>query len=256
MRERHGDGNRRTPGSAGRADSLRWRERELAESDPVDTYAASGAYAVLGDATIVEPGFPEEQRDEEPTVNLGLIGGEIAEAVAEGRRAGKRVLVVGGNCAAVPGVVGGLQQAHGPAAQIGLVWFDAHGDFNTPRTTLSGMLGGMPVAVSAGLAYPAGASCPASGAAADRPHPDGRCAQPRPGRGAADPRDRHRHRRGGRRVPGRGSGSRRSTTSPRAAISSICTSTPTSLTSATSRTIAPGSRTARAWSRCWPRSTR
>ena len=129
-------------------------ERELAESDPVDTYAASGAYAVLGDATIVEPGFPEEQRDEEPTVNLGLIGGEIAEAVAAGRRAGKPVLVVGGNCAAVPGVVGGLQEAHGPAAKIGLVWFDAHGDFNTPRTTLSGMLGGMPVAVSAGLAYP------------------------------------------------------------------------------------------------------
>src|SRR5919107_2721402 len=129
-------------------------ERELPESDPVDSYAASGAYAVLGEATIVEPGFPEEQRDEEPTINLGLIGGEIADAVAAGRRAGKPVLVVGGNCAAVPGVVGGLQEAHGPAAKIGLVWFDAHGDFNTPRTTLSGMLGGMPVAVSAGLAYP------------------------------------------------------------------------------------------------------
>ena len=129
-------------------------ERELPESDPVDAYAASGAYAVLGEVTVVEPAFPEEQRNEEPTVNLGLIGGEIADAVAAGRRAGKPVLVVGGNCAVVPGVVGGLQQAHGPAARLGLVWFDAHGDFNTPRTTLSGMLGGMPVAVSAGLAYP------------------------------------------------------------------------------------------------------
>src|SRR5829696_7096330 len=129
-------------------------ERALPGSDPVDAYAASGAYERLGEATVVEPTFPEAQRDEEPTVNLGLIGGEIAESVAAGRRAGKPVLVVGGNCAAVPGVVGGLQQAHGPAAKIGLVWFDAHGDFNTPRTTLSGMLGGMPVAVSAGLAYP------------------------------------------------------------------------------------------------------
>ena len=35
--------------------------------------------------------------------------------------------------------------------KVGLVWIDAHGDFNTPETTLSGMLGGMPVAVSAGL---------------------------------------------------------------------------------------------------------
>jgi arginase len=129
-------------------------DRSLPGSDPVDAYVASAVYQRLGEATVVEPEFPEDQRDEEPTINLGLIGGEIAEAVAAGRREGKPVLVVGGNCATVPGVVGGLQEAHGPAAKIGLVWFDAHGDFNTPRTTLSGMLGGMPVAVSAGLAYP------------------------------------------------------------------------------------------------------
>jgi len=28
---------------------------------------------------------------------------------------------------------------------------DAHGDFNTPETSLSGMVGGMPVAISTGL---------------------------------------------------------------------------------------------------------
>src|SRR5262245_11496371 len=119
---------------------IRYQGHEPAapESDPVDRYAAAGAYGLMGEATIAEPEFPEEQRVAEPTDNLGLIGGEIAAAVAEGRRAGKPVLVVGGNCAAVPGVVGGLQEAHGPAARIGLVWFDAHGDFNTPRTTLSG----------------------------------------------------------------------------------------------------------------------
>ena len=128
-------------------------ERALPESDPTDAYAASGAYDAFT-TTVVEPDFTEAHRDLEPTVNLGLIGGEIAAAVAAGRGAGKPVLVFGGNCAVVPGVVGGLQHAHGPAARIGLVWFDAHGDFNTPRTTLSGMLGGMPVAVSAGLAYP------------------------------------------------------------------------------------------------------
>jgi arginase len=32
-----------------------------------------------------------------------------------------------------------------------MLWFDAHGDFNTPETTRSGYLGGMPVAVSTGL---------------------------------------------------------------------------------------------------------
>jgi len=125
------------------------------DKEVVDRYAEAVDYGIFGaPASVSEPQFPEDQRDEEPTINLGLIGGEIAKAVAEGRSAGQPVLVVGGNCAITPGVVGGLQQVHGPAARIGLVWFDAHGDFNTPRTTLSGMLGGMPVAVTAGLAWP------------------------------------------------------------------------------------------------------
>lgn len=129
-------------------------EPALSGSDPVDAYLTSGGLAAFDVTTVSEPSFPEERRAAEPTENLGILGGEIAKAVAEGRRGGQPVLVIGGNCASVPGVIGGLQEAHGPAVRIGLVWFDAHGDFNTPRTTRSGMLGGMPVAVSAGLAYP------------------------------------------------------------------------------------------------------
>ena len=59
-----------------------------------------------------------------------------------------------GSCVSLPGVLGGLRQGYGPAPSIGLVWFDAHGDFNTPKTSLTQMLGGMPVAVAAGLCYP------------------------------------------------------------------------------------------------------
>ena len=83
-----------------------------------------------------------------------MIGGAIAESVAAARRAGAGVVLTGGDCTHSTGVLGGLQAAHGPGARIGLVWFDAHGDCNTPRTTRSGMLGGMPVAVCAGLAHP------------------------------------------------------------------------------------------------------
>lgn len=52
------------------------------------------------------------------------------------------------------GMLAGLQHSDpaGGPRKVGLVFVDAHGDFNTPETTLSGMLGGMPVAVSAGLA--------------------------------------------------------------------------------------------------------
>lgn len=121
----------------------------------LNAYAASGVYdAATVPVTVLTPTFPEAQRMEEPTDNLGLLGGEIADAVASARRQNEAVLMVGGDCSHITGMVGGLQDAHGPGVRIGLVWFDAHGDFNTPGTTLSGMLGGMPVAVCAGLAYP------------------------------------------------------------------------------------------------------
>jgi arginase len=73
------------------------------------------------------------------------------------------------NCVDVLGMLAGLQHL-GPASaggagrdirreglagikplKVGLVYLDAHADFNTPETTLSGMLGGMDVAVAAGL---------------------------------------------------------------------------------------------------------
>lgn len=85
---------------------------------------------------------------------MGLANGHLAELVAANWRA--RTITVGleGNCTSVIGVLGGLQHsgAEGELREVGLVFIDAHGDFNVPETTLSGMLGGMPVAVSAGMA--------------------------------------------------------------------------------------------------------
>lgn len=57
-------------------------------------------------------------------------------------------------CPSMPGLVAGLQRS-GPtreAIKIGMLWLDAHPDFNTPETTRSGSLGGMPVAVATGRA--------------------------------------------------------------------------------------------------------
>lgn len=125
-----------------------------AESDPTPGYAESGVYDAFGQVTVTEPDYPDPGGYVEPAVGLGLLGGEIATAVADGRREDRPVLIVGGHCAVLPGVIGGLQQVHGADARVGLVWFDAHGDFNTPRTSISGMLGGMSVAVAAGLALP------------------------------------------------------------------------------------------------------
>jgi arginase len=136
---------------------IRYRGSKPAVGDEraLDAYAASGVYqSARVPFEIVEPAFPEEKRQTEETDNLGLINAAIATAVAEAHRQRHAILITGGDCTHCTGVLGGLQDVNGAAARIGLVWFDAHGDFNTPNTTLSGMLGGMPVAVCAGLAYP------------------------------------------------------------------------------------------------------
>jgi len=57
-------------------------------------------------------------------------------------------LIVGGEDSVLMGIIEGFQRALGP--RIGLIYMDAHGDFNTPETTPSGLIGGMNVAITAG----------------------------------------------------------------------------------------------------------
>ncbi len=118
----------------------------------IETRLAEGG-AVLKPMSTVEL-TAEEQREYGEWHRLGLANGHLAEIVAENRRADYVTVGLLGNCSSLMGMLGGLQHS-GPTRRplrVGLVWIDAHGDFNTPETTLSGMLGGMPVAVSAGLA--------------------------------------------------------------------------------------------------------
>lgn len=106
---------------------------------PLDLYEAANVYASAGTPyNIVEPHIPDGQWTVDEVINIGILGGQIADQVASTRKTGGAVLMTGGNCCHITGIIGGLQGAHGPGAQIGLVWFDAHGDFNTVKTTLEG----------------------------------------------------------------------------------------------------------------------
>ncbi|MEX2355737.1 MAG: arginase family protein [Thermaerobacterales bacterium] len=119
----------------------------------IDAFRAAGVYDALGsNLYFARPAVPDDLSDD-PVLRLGQIGGAVAGAVANGLTRGCKVALTGGNCTVLPAVLGGFQAVFGPDVRLGLVWFDAHGDFNTPSTTLSGMLGGMPVAVSAGLCH-------------------------------------------------------------------------------------------------------
>lgn len=70
-----------------------------------------------------------------------LIADRTAAAMAKERLP----LVLAGNCYHCLGTIAGLRNA-----RKGIVWFDAHGDFNTPETTTSGYLDGMPLAMATG----------------------------------------------------------------------------------------------------------
>ncbi len=71
----------------------------------------------------------------------------VAEQVRAARAAGRFPLVLSGNCLSAVGVISGL----GPGT--GVIWIDAHGDFNTPQTTMSGFLDGMTLATATGRCW-------------------------------------------------------------------------------------------------------
>jgi len=62
----------------------------------------------------------------------------------------ERLLILGGECSETVGVMAGLAEAYG--GKPGMLWLDAHGDFNTPETSPSGYIGGMCLAFACGMA--------------------------------------------------------------------------------------------------------
>jgi arginase len=98
--------------------------------------------------------------DDDPRMkNRDLIAAylrRLAEHVAGGlTEAGEdaRLLVLGGDCTSHAGAMAGIVRAR-PGIRLGLAWFDAHGDFNTPETTPSGNVWGMPFALACGRGDP------------------------------------------------------------------------------------------------------
>src|SRR4051794_37345025 len=69
----------------------------------------------------------------------------IAELVGAALDEDRVPIVLGGDHSIALGTLGGLAARRGPGA---VLWFDAHGDLNTPRTTPSGNVHGMPLAAA------------------------------------------------------------------------------------------------------------
>jgi arginase len=73
----------------------------------------------------------------------------VAAAVRRAVAAESFPIVLSGNCnMAALGTLAGLS-----ARNVGVLWFDAHGDFNTPETTIGGFLDGMALAMATGRCW-------------------------------------------------------------------------------------------------------
>jgi arginase len=99
---------------------------------------------VAGDMAALSEGDPRAKY----LAEIVRYGHELADAVADAVEQGEFPLVLGGDHSLAIGVLGGLARVHGrPGAML---WIDAHGDMNTPDTTPSGNVHGMPVAAALG----------------------------------------------------------------------------------------------------------
>ena len=70
----------------------------------------------------------------------------LSGAVREAMESERLPIILAGNCNTAIGTLAGL-------GEVGVVWFDAHGDFNTPETTSSGFLDGTAVAIITGRCW-------------------------------------------------------------------------------------------------------
>jgi arginase len=76
------------------------------------------------------------------------LAGRLAAQVRAALWQGELPLVLSGGCIAAPGILAGLG-----GDDVGVVWMDAHGDFNTPESSASGFLDGMALAVATGACW-------------------------------------------------------------------------------------------------------
>jgi arginase len=109
----------------------------------IDRPAGGLAQLIQPGWQVNQPTLPDGQAQQRMIALYRPLAGFAAETIGQGQRP----VSVAGDCCTTIGFLSGLQQA---GLEPTLIWFDAHGDFNTWETTPSGFLGGMPLAMLVG----------------------------------------------------------------------------------------------------------
>lgn len=113
------------------------------------TYLNIG-YKDIGNIKVPIPESYEEFVDEryKHIEEIACVNQNLATIVKKSLLEGNLPIVLGGDHSIAVGTILGTQSVY---KNIGVIWLDAHGDFNTRETTMSGNLHGMSLASSAGF---------------------------------------------------------------------------------------------------------
>ncbi|HZQ90413.1 MAG TPA: arginase [Terriglobales bacterium] len=114
---------------------------------------------IVEDAGNVNVAIAEQKKEGAPNAKylkeITATCTKHAELVLKTLEAGKTPIVLGGDHSVAAGTVAGVAEFHRRKNEkIGLIWIDAHGDINTPETSPSGNVHGMPLAAIMGLGPP------------------------------------------------------------------------------------------------------
>ena len=110
----------------------------------------------LGDMRLERPQtLPEDDEKLKYVREISNACEQLAVEVEEILKAGQLPLIVGGDHSITIGSFAGVASYYKKQNEtLGLIWFDAHADMNTPESTPSGNIHGMPLAALLGYGAP------------------------------------------------------------------------------------------------------
>jgi arginase len=111
---------------------------------------------VVEDAGNISVAIPEQKKEGDPHAKylkeIAATCTKHAELVLKSVELGKIPLALGGDHSVAAGTVAGVAEFYRRRNEkIGLIWIDAHTDINTPESSPSGNVHGMPLAATMGL---------------------------------------------------------------------------------------------------------
>ena len=114
---------------------------------------------IVEDAGNVAVPIPEQKKEGHASAKylkeITSTCNKLGELVLKTLEVGKVPLILGGDHSLAAGTVAGVAEFYRRQNQkIGLIWIDAHSDLNTPETSPSGNVHGMPLAAIMGLGPP------------------------------------------------------------------------------------------------------